>query len=354
MKKIVLTGGGTAGHVNPNIALLPRLKEAGYKPYYIGSHNGIEKTLIKEVGVPYYPISTGKLRRYFDLKNFTDPFRVIKGFSEAHRLISKIDPDIIFSKGGYVSVPVVMAAKRLGIPVIIHESDFTPGLANKISFKFAGKICCSFPETVEMLPSDRAVLTGSPIRSNLTEGNAKKGLEFCGLSDEKPVILAMGGSIGAAAINKAIRENLDWILEKYQIIHLCGKNQVDSSLLDIKGYSQFEYINKELPDVFATASLVISRAGANAIFELLALRVPHILIPLPATSSRGDQLLNAESFKSQGYSYVLQEEDITTESLETAISYVFENKSTFVSAMNQNTQKDAVSIIIDLIKSESH
>ena len=181
MKHIVLTGGGTAGHVTPNIAMIPALKEKGFKISYIGSYNGIEKKLIEEMGIPYYGISSGKLRRYFDVKNFTDPFRVLKGFSEARKLLKKLKPDVVFSKGGFVTVPVVIAAKRCKIPAIIHESDMTPGLANKLCIPSAVKVCCNFPETVSKLPADKAVLTGTPIRQELLQGDPEAALRFTGL-----------------------------------------------------------------------------------------------------------------------------------------------------------------------------
>ena len=280
MKKIILTGGGTAGHVTPNIALLPALKEAGYEVEYIGSYNGMEKELIEKEGIPYHGISSGKLRRYFDWKNFSDPFRVIHGYGQARSLIKKIKPAIIFSKGGFVSVPVVLAAKSLHVPAIIHESDMTPGLANRIAMRGAVKICCNFPETLKYLPEGKGVLTGSPIRQQLLHGDRQKALEFTGLPGEKPILLIIGGSLGSVFINNAVRGALDELLERFEIIHLCGKGNLDHSLDGKKGYVQYEYISKELPDLFAAADLVISRAGANAICELLALHKPNILIPL--------------------------------------------------------------------------
>lgn len=202
MKKIILTGGGTAGHVTPNIALLPALKERGYEIHYIGSKDGIEKKLVEALSIPYYPISSGKLRRYFDWKNFTDPFRVIKGFSDAKKLIKKIQPDVIFSKGGFVTVPVVKAAKKCHVPAIIHESDMTPGLANRLCIKSAYKVCCNFPETVSHLPEGKAVLSGSPIRRELFEGNVRKGLDFCGFTDTKPVLLIMAEALVPVLLTK--------------------------------------------------------------------------------------------------------------------------------------------------------
>ena len=349
MKKIVLTGGGTAGHVTPNIALMPELKKEGYEIFYIGSHNGIERKLIEEYKIPYYGISSGKLRRYFDLKNFTDPFRVVKGLFDAKKLMKQLKPDVVFSKGGFVSVPVVMAAKKCGIPAIIHESDMTPGLANKLAIPSAYKVCCNFPETVQYLPEGKAVLTGSPIRKELFEGNRLNGLDFCHFSINRPVILVIGGSLGSVAINNAVRHILPDLLKKYQVIHLCGKGNLDPSLEHVEGYVQFEYIKKELSDLMDAADIVISRAGANAICELLALKKPAILIPLPAASSRGDQILNAQSFKKQGFSYLLKEEDMTDESLMQAIEYVFGHKSEYIEAMGKSPMNDAISVIINLI-----
>ena len=351
MKRIILTGGGTAGHVTPNIALLPRLKELQYDIHYIGSYNGIEKELIEPFGIPYHGISSGKLRRYFSLQNFTDPFRVIKGFSEAKKLIKLLEPDVIFSKGGFVSVPVVIAGKKCKVPAIIHESDMTPGLANKLSIPSAAKVCCNFPETVKLLPADKAVLTGSPIRQELLSGSKSKAIEFTGLTSDKPVILIIGGSLGAAAVNQAVRNVLPELLKDFQVIHLCGKNKLDTSLQGVKGYVQYEYIKDELKDLFALTDIVISRAGANAICELLALHKPNLLIPLSASASRGDQILNARSFERQGFSMVLEEEELTDESLLSAVHQLYDNRAQYKKAMTVSGQQDSLDTIIELIES---
>jgi UDP-N-acetylglucosamine--N-acetylmuramyl-(pentapeptide) pyrophosphoryl-undecaprenol N-acetylglucosamine transferase len=348
MKRIVLTGGGTAGHVTPNMALVPKLIDEGYDIAYIGSYNGMERKLIDDIGVPYYGISSGKLRRYFDLKNFSDPFRVIKGFFEAKKILKKLKPDVVFSKGGFVTVPVVIAAKKLHIPVIIHESDMTPGLANKLSIPSASKVCCNFPETISHLPEGKAVLTGSPIRQELFQGQKEEGLRLCKFTSDKPVLLVIGGSLGSVAINQAIRSNLKVLLEKYQIIHLCGRNNLDETLKDTKGYQQFEYVKKELKHYFACADIVVSRAGANAICELLAIRKPNILIPLGLEASRGDQILNAQSFEKQGYSYVLQEKDVTSETLLQAINQVYENRADYIHAMNESKLANPIETIVGL------
>ena len=353
MKRIVMTGGGTAGHVTPNIALMPALKEAGYDIQYIGSYTGIEKELIEGQGIPYTGIDSGKLRRYFDLKNFSDPFRVVKGYAQALGLMMKLKPNIVFSKGGFVSVPVVLAAKTCGIPAIIHESDITPGLANRIAIKGAKKVCCNFPETLKYLPAEKAVLTGSPIRRELLSGNPEAAYKLCGFPTErKPVLLIIGGSLGSRAINEAIRKVLSELLKDFYIIHLCGKGNLDETLVGVEGYAQFEYATTELTDMLALADLAISRAGANSICELLALHKPNILIPLSAAASRGDQILNAKSFAKQGFSHVIQEEDVTDEVLLAAIRDVFANKQQYIDAMSASGQMDSIGTILDLIEKE--
>lgn len=350
MKRIVLTGGGTAGHVTPNLALLPRLKEEGYEVHYIGSYDGIERKLLEEFDVPYYGISSGKLRRYFDPKNFSDPFKVIKGCMEASSLLKKLKPDVVFSKGGFVTVPVVLAAKRRGIPAIIHESDMTPGLANKICIPCASKVCANFPETLNALPAEKAVLTGSPIRAELFSGNRTAGLNFCGFNAEKPVLLIVGGSLGSAVVNEAVRNVLPVLSKKFQIIHLCGKEKLAPELEGTEGYVQFEYIKKELADLLAAADVVVSRAGANAICELLALRKPTVLVPLSAAASRGDQILNAASFEKQGFSYVLKEEELTGPALIQAVDTVYDHREAYINAMAQSPMSDSIESIITLIK----
>ncbi len=350
MKKIILTGGGTAGHVTPNIALLPRLREAGFDITYIGSYNGIEKQLLKEQKVPYYGISSGKLRRYFDIKNFSDPLKVIKGFGQSIRLMRKLKPDIVFSKGGFVSVPVILAAKFCHIPSIIHESDLTPGLANKLAIPNAAKVCCNFPETLKYLPEDKAVLTGSPIRKELLSGNKENARKLCNFTNEKPVLFIVGGSSGSKFINDTIRGLLPELLKSYQIIHMCGKGNIEESLNRTVGYKQFEYIGSELNDIFSLADLVISRAGANSICELLALHKPNILIPLSASASRGDQILNAQSFEKQGFSVVIEEEIITPDKLLNMIHETYKNRERYIHAMKQSNSINSVDKIVSIIE----
>ncbi|MEY8356549.1 undecaprenyldiphospho-muramoylpentapeptide beta-N-acetylglucosaminyltransferase [Lachnospiraceae bacterium 54-53] len=351
MKKIILTGGGTAGHVTPNLALIPSLKERNYDIHYIGSYQGIERKLIEGAGIPYTGISSGKFRRYFDLKNFSDPFRVLKGYGEALKLIKKHKPDVVFSKGGFVAVPVVMAAKRRKVPVIIHESDMTPGLANKLCIPTASKVCCNFPETLAYLPKDKAILTGSPIRKELLKGDRVAGLKYAQLAANRPVILIIGGSLGSVTVNTAVRGILPKLLKNYQVIHICGKGNLDESLTGTEGYVQYEYVDAPLKNLFAAADLMISRAGANSICEILALRKPNILIPLTAAASRGDQILNAKSFAKQGFSCLLEEENLSGDSLLQAITETFANRQAYISKMEQSELHNAIDTIIDMIES---
>lgn len=350
MKRIVFTGGGSAGHVTPNIALFPKLKKKGYDIHYIGSYEGIERKLIEDYRIPYYGISTGKLRRYFDVKNFSDPFRVMKGFMEAKKILKTLKPDVVFSKGGFVSVPVVRAAASLKIPCIIHESDMTPGLANNLCIPVACKVCCNFPETMQGLPPEKAVLTGSPIREELTKGEKERGLELCGFNASKPVIMVIGGSQGAAGINTLVRDALPKLLEDFQIVHICGKEKIDNLLLNTVGYKQFEYVKDDLKDLFAMADIVISRAGANSICELLALRKPSLLIPLPTSASRGDQILNAKSFEAQGFAMVADEDYLTGVTLTEKVHELYFTRQSYIDAMHNSKIKDSIDLIIGVIE----
>ena len=308
----------------------------------------IEKELIEPFGIPYHGISSGKLRRYFSVQNFTDPFRVLKGFREARRLIKDLKPDVIFSKGGFVSVPVVLAGKKSKVPVIIHESDMTPGLANRLCIPVAKKVCCNFPETMQGLPADKAVLTGSPIRGELLKGNRAAGFSLCRFTEDKPVLMVIGGSLGAASINQTVREALPELLKDFQVVHLCGNDKMDNLLLNTPGYVQFEYLKAELKDVFAMADVVVSRAGANAICELLALKKPNLLIPLSA-GSRGDQILNARSFESQGFSMVIDEDYLSPGLLAEKVQELYFNRQSYIRAMNSSQQMNAAQTIAKML-----
>ncbi|MFD0673817.1 undecaprenyldiphospho-muramoylpentapeptide beta-N-acetylglucosaminyltransferase [Cohnella sp. GCM10027633] len=351
-RKIMFTGGGTAGHVTVNLALIPRFQAEGWTAEYIGSQAGIEKQLIADVpNVKYHGIATGKLRRYLDWNNVKDPFRVVQGVFQAYRTIKRSKPDVIFSKGGFVSVPVVLGAKLNRVPVVIHESDVTPGLANKIAIPFATKVCTTFADTDRHLPKNKAQYVGPVIREALNEGDAKRGRAWAGFSDGKPVLLVMGGSLGSRRINLAIRAALERLTKRYQIVHLCGKGQTDDAA-KAPGYVQVEYVQDELPDILAMTDVIVSRAGANAIFEFLHLRKPMLLIPLTKAQSRGDQLLNAESFRKSGYCDVLQEENLTSEELASRIDRLYDDRQTYIDRMVKGApHKDTLASLMNLIKS---
>ncbi|MBR4435458.1 MAG: undecaprenyldiphospho-muramoylpentapeptide beta-N-acetylglucosaminyltransferase [Clostridia bacterium] len=347
-KTIVLTGGGSAGHVTPNIALIPSLKKEGFNIHYIGTERGIERSLVEPIeGVEYHAISAGKLRRYFSFKNFSDPFRVIKGASQAKKLIKRLNPDVVFSKGGFVSVPVVMAAKGR-CPVVCHESDYTPGLANKIAARYADTECVTFEDTLKYTGKTHAVHTGTPIRRDLFEGDRRRGLDFLGFSGERPVILVMGGSLGANALNDAVRGALCEITKRFDVIHLCGKGKLDGSIAS-PHYRQYEFISKELPDLMAATDIVISRSGANSVFEFLALKKPAIFVPLPLEASRGDQILNAEYCEKKGYSAVMQQKDVNAESLTAKINELYDSRQSFIDRMDTDETLDGTKKVLDII-----
>lgn len=349
MKTIVLTGGGTAGHVTPHFALLEDFKNNNINIEYIGSKDGIEKALVEAKGIPYHAISSGKLRRYFDVKNLTDPFRIIVGVFQSVAHLLRIKPALVFSKGGFVTVPVVMAAWLLRIPVVIHESDMTPGLANKLSKPFARKILVTFEETLKHVTGTKGVYTGSPVRRELGLGDADRGYAFTGFTADKPVLMMMGGSIGAQKINEVLRKSLPELLKHYQIIHLCGKDNMDHSLDSVSGYRQYEFVSDELKDLFAITDMMLSRAGSNAINEFLFLKIPSLLIPLSLAASRGDQIQNARAFAEKHFSLVLEEEYMTPETLTASINDLYEHRETYLDAMNQNKGTDGAGNVMKVL-----
>ncbi|MFC4024575.1 undecaprenyldiphospho-muramoylpentapeptide beta-N-acetylglucosaminyltransferase [Oceanobacillus longus] len=352
-KRILFTGGGTAGHVIVNLALIPFYQEEGWEIDYIGSYDGIERKLIGQLeGVTYHPIATGKLRRYMSKENLKDPFKVMKGTMQAYRIIGKRKPTVIFSKGGFVSVPVVAAAKLRGVPSVIHESDYTPGLANKLSIPFTKKVLATFPETMEYLPEKKAEYVGAVIREELFRGSKQDGLSFAGLTGKLPVLLIMGGSGGSQKINETIRGSLPELLSSFQIIHICGQDKIDQSIDEV-GYVQFEYINEELKDIFAATDYVLSRAGSNAIFEFLALRIPMLLIPLSKSASRGDQIINANSFQEKRYARVLEEGNLTEGTLKKELLQLKEYAPIMVDTMKEFKSEQSRNRVIEIIKSVS-
>jgi UDP-N-acetylglucosamine--N-acetylmuramyl-(pentapeptide) pyrophosphoryl-undecaprenol N-acetylglucosamine transferase len=349
VKRIVLTGGGTAGHVTPNLALLPHLLEEGYDVHYIGTKTGIERDMMENLpGVTYHVIKSGKLRRYFNLKNFSDPFRVIAGIFQSAHLMGKLKPDVCFSKGGFVSVPVVIGAWLHHVPVLCHESDLTPGLANKICTRFARKVATTFPECAQAL-APKGVFTGTPLRPMLFSGSKEKGLAMAHFTADKPVLLMMGGSLGAQSVNAALRAALPQLLPQMQVFHICGRGNLDESLTGTEGYYQTEFLNDDLPDALATADYILSRAGSNALCEFQALGKPMLLVPYPKGASRGDQILNAASYEKRGLARVLPQEQMTPDTLYRGIMDLVRDGDTLCAALRAAPPADGTMAVLNLI-----
>ncbi|MDD3411079.1 MAG: undecaprenyldiphospho-muramoylpentapeptide beta-N-acetylglucosaminyltransferase [Eubacteriales bacterium] len=350
MKRIVLTGGGTAGHVTPHLSLIPRLREAGYDIHYIGTEKGIEREMIGQLpGVTYHVVKSGKLRRYFSLQNFTDPFRVIHGAGTSVSLMRRLKPDVLFSKGGFVSVPVVVGAWLAHVPTVCHESDLTPGLANKICAKFANRVATTFEECAQTL-GDKAVCTGTPMRPSLFAGSRAAGLALAGFDGAKPVLLMTGGSLGAQSVNLCLRQSLPQLLEHMNVLHLCGKGNLDESLNETPGYCQKEFLNEEMADALAAADIVLSRAGSNTLSELLALNKPMLLVPYPMGASRGDQIQNAESYRKRGLARVLPQEQMTPATLTAALLKLLAEKDELKAAVERYPVKDGTDAVLRLIE----
>ena len=349
MKKIVLTGGGTLGHVTPHLALIPHLQAAGYEIHYIGTENGMEAPKMRSVpGVIYHAVKGGKLRRYHSWQNFIDPFRVMAGAVQSARLMGKIRPNVVFSKGGFVAVPVVFGAWLHRIPVLCHESDLTPGLANRLCRPFAKKFATTFPECAEAL-GKKAEMTGTPLRPELFEGSRERGLALFGFEGKKPVLLMMGGSSGAQRVNQSLREALPRLTENFDVAHICGQGNLEASLEGTPGYAQREFLDAELPDALAATDLVLSRAGANALCEFQHLGRPMLLIPYPKGASRGDQILNAESLRKRGLCHVLQQEDMTADTLVEALMDTWQNRENLEKALREAPPADGTKRVLEMI-----
>ena len=353
--KVAFTGGGSAGHVTPNLAIMERFISEGAEIHYFGTQEGIEHQIIKDFGgVPYHVVPSERLRRYASWRNLLTPFLVLKGLASGAMKVRKVKPAVLFSKGGFVSFPVVVGAWLNGVPVIIHESDLTPGLANKLSFPFADKICVGFKDAGRHIKDQKKVVfTGAPLRQAIFEADAERGREVFGLDAQRPVFMVTGGSLGARHINEVVREALPSLLKLGQVVHLCGKGNLDEAFADVSGYQQFEYLNDHFADLMAASDVIICRAGANTLMELAALKKPSLLIPLPTASSRGDQRKNAESFAEQGLARVLLDEDMTPQTLLAALSDMTDKNHEYVQALTQYDLPDSVSLIHDLMMSLS-
>jgi len=350
LKRIVLTGGGTAGHVTPNLALIPSLTREGWDVHYVGTADGIERRLVEAIpGVSYHAVSTGKLRRYFDLKNLTDPVKVLAGAGQSLMLLRKLRPNLVFAKGGFVSVPVVYGAAALRIPVLLHESDMTPGLANKLAMPFARKLLCTFPEAAR-LAGAKGVYAGTPLRLELFQGSREKGLKLFGFKDDRPVLMVVGGSSGAQAINRALRQALPNLTSGFQVLHLCGAGNLDGNFEGTANYCQREYLNEEMPHAYAAADVVVSRAGSNTLSEILALRKPSLLIPYPKTASRGDQILNAQSFEARGLARVLYQEDMTPDALRARVIEVYKDRGSLIDQMEKEPSANGLKNVMKAIR----
>ncbi len=339
-KAIVLTGGGTAGHVMPNIALLPELEKHFDKIYYIGSKNGIERSIIKKYeNIKYYPIDSAKLARKLTLKNLATPFIVIKSVYQCMKILKEIKPSVVFSKGGYVAVPVVIAAKMLKIPIIAHESDSTIGLANKIIYKFCNTMFFSFSEAMKGYEK-KGKHSGSPIRREFFHPRRHKIADI--IDKNKKTIVIVGGSLGSKALNKIITSALTKLTD-YNIVNIVGNGKINKEI-KYPNYYQYEFID-DIADVYNLADVVISRAGSNTIFELLAMKKPMILIPLPKDESRGDQIINAEIFERNGWAKCLNQKELTADQLVLEIRQTIQNKSEYIKQMNTQSKENAVQII---------
>jgi UDP-N-acetylglucosamine--N-acetylmuramyl-(pentapeptide) pyrophosphoryl-undecaprenol N-acetylglucosamine transferase len=367
---ILLTGGGSAGHVTPHLALLPRLQALDLDLHYVGQQAGrsaseppIEQTLIAPTGLPYHGIDAGKLRRYFDLQNVTDLFRIARALLQSLKLVRRLRPALLFSKGGFVTPPLVWATwlmnhlppRREHIAIVIHESDMTPGLANRLCLPFADRICYSFPETGQRLPPEKATYTGIPIRASLLNGDPMTGQRLCGfdVADDRPCVLVMGGSQGAAAINQAVHDALEDLLATFNVCHICGPGEaLRFKALTLANFKAFSYVTDELPHLYAMADVVVARAGATTLFELLALRKPNLLIPLSLEASRGDQVQNAASFADRGFSHVLAETDLTPATLVQRLKQAYAERGAMVEAMAAAQTVNSVEAVMGVIKEE--
>ena len=332
--KILLTGGGTAGHVMPHIAMLNDYKKHFDKIIYIGQENGIERDIIKEYPfIKYYPIKAAKFIRRKIFANLLIPFKLISGIHGAKKIIKEEKPNIVFSKGGFVSLPVVIAAKRLKVPIVAHESDLNMGLANKLSKPAATVICTTFEKTANSI-KNKGKFTGSPIRKDMIKDKYQSRHKL-GINTQKPVLVVTGGSQGSKAINNKIREEIKQITNKFYVVHLTGKNNLDNTYNNIKDYKQIEF-SSDMGSILSAADVVVSRAGSNTIFELAVLKKPMLLIPLPKGNSRGDQVDNAKYFNSQGYANFVTEEQLEKSSLLPYIIQTYNESETLTAALEKS------------------
>ena len=344
MTSIVMTGGGSAGHVVPTLPVIEALQSKGWGVTYVGSDTGMEEGLVAPSGVRYFGVRTGKLRRYFALANLTDAMRVPLGVIQAIRILRDVKPDVVFSKGGFVAFPVVLAAWLLKIPVVAHESDLSPGLANRLSLPFISSLCVNFDVT--SAKGRRIVHTGTPLRSSLICGESDRGLAALGFSGERPFLIVVGGSLGAQRLNEIVRDSLSELTEMFDVLHVCGTGKLHDQQKYRRTYIQREFVNDGWGDLLAAADVVVSRAGANALYELLYLGKPNLLVPLPATASRGDQVENAAYARAEGYSLVVEENELSTEVLVNSVKRLYQDFDVWRGQLANFVAPDSTNLIL--------
>lgn len=356
---IVFAGGGTGGHIYPGLAVCEEVKnlfrERGedVKIVWLGNKGGMDRNIVEKSGIEndivdsFIGIPSGKLRRYFTLKNVLDFFKIFAGCVVSYFTLLKLKPRILFSKGGFVSVTPCFAAKLLKIPVFTHECDFTPGLATRINSRFASKILVSYEETKKYFPEskrDSIIVSGNPVRPVFYNPDEKNGLDFLGLSErvsydkskrEKPILLVIGGSLGAHQINELVKENLSWLTENFIVVHQTGKADAQNfENLKSENYLPYAFIYKEMCDVIAASDVVLSRSGANSLWECAVLGKPLVLVPLCGSGTRGDQVDNAKFFEEKGAAFVLNGKDADSENLRKALSKMLDSNTRNITGEN--------------------
>lgn len=348
-KRLVFTGGGTLGHVMPNLPLIEHYQQQGYTIHYIGSKKGEERAFVEARQINYHSIKTGKLRRYFDWQNFLDIFNVSLGIVQSFFVLLKLRPKVLFSKGGYVALPAVVGAWLLRIPIVIHESDRTPGLTTKLSKRFAKKICVSFQHAAQYFEAKKVTWTGLPVRTALFNASRESGLAVTGFSGNRPILLVFGGSLGAGFLNELIREYITtpW-LSQFDVVNICGEGKVDPEL-NYANYKQFERLGAEFLDVMQAADIVLTRGGATSLFELLAMKKPHVIIPLSKAVSRGDQVHNARYFADLGVSTFIEEEEASWERVQALLQQCYQNRAALLASMEQLEFAQATQKVIEVI-----
>ena len=348
-RHVLFTGGGSAGHVVPSLPLIGYFANAGSRISYVGSREGPERSLVAPLGVSFFAIRSGKLRRYWSWRNFTDVLWIVVGILQAVVLMGRLRPSVVFSKGGYAAFPVVVAAWLWRIPVVAHESDLTPGLANRLSLPFVAAVCTTFAVTEFPVKNRPVIHTGTPLRGELMRGDAERGRAILGAPRDRPVVVVFGGSLGADALNRIVRQALDRLLEFATVVHVCGPARTEASLAHVPGYHQFEYVGAQWGDLLAAADVVVSRAGANSLYELVALGKPHLLVPLSRSASRGDQISNAQYARSRGWSRVIAEEALDAEGLDAQVRSIYAERAQLMQVLSGAGLGDGTQAVADVI-----